>query len=126
MPPLLSMRKLFPNHPHTYFLLMYFITHALSLFWHSKYVYLLYEVFFLIYLILVVRAYKKLKVFKSSIIASGIIHALLTILYAIVLFLIQKVGTNSTLFWLILYPAGHFLINVITLISLKGLTKLSR
>jgi hypothetical protein len=118
------MRKIFTKHPHTYFIIMYFLVQKISLFVHHTYIYSIYELLFVIYLFLSIRFLIKNKQVKSLVLQSGIIHLLLTIFYLPMLFWVQKVELGNPLAWLVLYPMGHFLLSIIIWMLTKLLIRL--
>ena len=108
---------MFPKTKHTYFILLYFVVHLLSVFVHNKSIYLSYEILFILALIFGVKYLIQSKRLKELVLQSLMIHLVLTVFYLPTLLLLQGIKLDNPLALLMLYPFAHWLISLIVYIT---------
>jgi hypothetical protein len=114
------MKSYFQKSTHTYIGLLYFTLHLGSIYIHTKWIYLAYEVLFILYIIRGSQFSKRIKSAKSVVLQSAILHGVLTIFYAPELFITRGLEISNPLAALALYPLLHWIIfTLVTALSVR-------
>lgn len=110
-PPLFSAMKFyFPKSAHTYIGLLYFTVHLSSIYIHTKWIYLAYEILFILYIILGSQFSIRIKSAQAVVLQSAILHVVLTIFYVPELFITRGLSLTNPLAALTLYPLLHWVL----------------
>ena len=109
------MKSYFQKSTHTYIGLLYFTLHLGSIYIHTKWIYLAYEVLFILYIIWGSQFSKRIKSAKAAILQSAILHTILTVFYIPELFITRGLSLTNPLAALTLYPLLHWLISASTI-----------
>ena len=115
-PPLFSAMKFyFPKSTYTYIGLLYFALHLSSIYIHTKWIYLAYEVLFILYIVAGSQFSIQSKSIREVAIQSAILHSLLTLFYIPELFITRGLSLTNPLAALALYPLLHWLISLLAM-----------
>ena len=113
-PPLfLAMKSYFPKSKHTFVGALYFALHLSSIYIHTKWIYLAYEVLFILYIIFGSQFSIQSKSIRKVAMQSTILHGILTLFYLPELFITRGLTLTNPLAALALYPFLHWLISLL-------------
>lgn len=107
------MKSYFPKSTHTYIGLLYFLLHLSSIYIHTKWIYLAYEILFILYIVLGSQFSIQFKSTREAVTQSAILHTILTLFYIPELFIIRGLSMTNPLAALALYPLLHWLISLL-------------
>lgn len=110
MVALFTMKNTFPLSKHTYIGALYFALHLSSIYIHNKWIYLAYELLFILYIIFGSQFSIRLKSSREVVLQSAVFHGILTLLYLPELFITQGLSISNPLTALALYPFLHWFI----------------
>jgi hypothetical protein len=111
-PPLfLAMKSYFPKSRHTFIGLLYFLLHLSSIYIHTKWIYLSYEVLFTLYIVFGSQFSIQSKSIREAAAQSAILHSILTLFYIPELFITRGLSMTNPLAALAIYPLLHWLIS---------------
>lgn len=121
-PPLfLDMKSYFPKSTHTFIGLLYFSLHLSSIYIHTKWIYLAYEVLFILYIVLGSQFSIQSKSTREAATQSAFLHGILTLFYIPELFITRGLSMTNPLAALALYPLLHWLASWLTMsITIKA------
>jgi hypothetical protein len=105
------MKSYFPKSKHTYVGALYFALHLSSIYIHTKWIYLAYEVLFILYIVVGSHFSIQSKSTREAVTQSAILHSILTLFYIPELFITQGLSLTNPLAALALYPLLHWLIS---------------
>ena len=113
-PPLfLAMKSYFPKTIHTLVGLLYFALHLSSIYIHIKWIYLAYELLFILYIIFGSQFSIQSNSTREAVTQSAILHSILTLFYIPELFITRGLTLTNPLAALALYPLLHWLISLL-------------
>jgi len=111
-PPLfLAMKSYFPKSTHTFIGLLYFLLHLSSIYIHTKWIYLAYEILFILYIVLGSQFSIQSKSTREAVTQSAILHSILTLFYIPELFITRGLSMTNPLAALALYPLLHWVVS---------------
>jgi len=111
-PPLfLAMKSYFPKSTHTFIGLLYFALHLSSIYIHTKWIYLAYEVLFILYIIFGSQFSIQSKSIREVALQSAVFHSILTLFYLPELFITRGLSITNPLAALALYPLLHWVVS---------------
>jgi len=108
----LAMKTYFPKSRHTFVGLLYFSLHLSSIYIHTKWIYLAYEVLFILYIIFGSQFSIQSKSTRRTVLQSAILHSILTLFYIPELFITRGLSLTNPLAALALYPLLHWLLSL--------------
>ena len=111
-PPLfLAMKSYFPKTIHTLVGLLYFALHLSSIYIHIKWIYLAYELLFILYIIFGSQFSIQSNSTREAVTQSAILHSILTLFYIPELFITRGLSMTNPLAALALYPLLHYVVS---------------
>lgn len=105
------MKSYFTKSKHTFVGALYFALHLSSIYIHTKWIYLAYEVLFILYIIFGSQFSIQSKSIREVVAQSAILHSILTLFYIPELFITRGLSLTNPLAALALYPLLNWLIS---------------
>lgn len=96
---------------HTIIALLYFTLHLSSIYIHTKWIYLAYEVFFILYIVFGSQFSIQSKSIREAVAQSAILHSILTLFYIPELFFTRGLSMTNPLAALAFYPLLHWVVS---------------
>ena len=105
------MKSYFPKSKHTFVGALYFALHLSSIYIHTKWIYLAYEVLFILYIIFGSQFSIQSNSIREAVAQSAILHSILILFYIQELFITRGVSITNPLAALALYPLLHWVVS---------------